>query len=94
MCSATLLNLGGGEVVLILALILAFVGANKLPEIAKGFWLGITELRKAAREATGKLAEKLNGGVSITRPSHPFLMVLTFILGTMCLILVVYELSK
>jgi len=47
-----LLNLGGGEIVLILALVLILFGAKKLPELAKGLGQGIKEFKKATREVT------------------------------------------
>jgi sec-independent protein translocase protein TatA len=88
---AALLNLGGGEVILILALILILVGAKRLPEIGQGFWQGIKEFRKATREVreemTGQKADD-------TGPSHPVLMAVTLVLGAACVILVVYECSK
>jgi sec-independent protein translocase protein TatA len=45
-------NLGGGEIVLILALVLILFGAKKLPELAKGLGTGIKEFKKATREVT------------------------------------------
>ena len=94
MCFAALFNLGGGEIILILAIILILLGAKKLPEIAEGFWLGMKEFRKATRAVTEALAEHLHGKRSNEGPSHPILMALTLILGTACLVLVVYEFSK
>jgi sec-independent protein translocase protein TatA len=47
-----LFNLGGGEVILILALVLLLFGARKLPELAKGLGTGIKEFKKATREVT------------------------------------------
>ena len=50
-----LFNLGGGEIVLILALVLILFGARKLPELAKGLGQGIKEFKKAARETTDQI---------------------------------------
>lgn len=50
---ATLLflgNLGGGEIFLILAVVLLFFGAKKLPELARGLGKGIREFKDASRE--------------------------------------------
>jgi sec-independent protein translocase protein TatA len=47
-----LFNLGGGEIILILALVLLLFGAKKLPELAKGLGSGIKEFKKAANEAS------------------------------------------
>lgn len=40
------MQLGGGEIILILALLLILFGAKKLPELAKGLRLGFLEFRK------------------------------------------------
>ncbi len=48
-----LFNLGGGEIVLILALVLILFGARKLPELAKGLGQGIKEFKKAASSHDG-----------------------------------------
>jgi len=53
-----LFNLGGGEIVLILALVLILFGARKLPELAKGLGQGIKEFKKAARETAGQIEDK------------------------------------
>ena len=45
-------NLGGGEVIVILVLVLVLFGAKKLPELAKGLGTGIKEFKKATREVT------------------------------------------
>jgi sec-independent protein translocase protein TatA len=50
-----LFNLGGGEIVLILALVLILFGAKKLPELAKGLGQGIKEFKKASREVTDEI---------------------------------------
>jgi sec-independent protein translocase protein TatA len=48
-------NLGGGEIVLILAVVLLLFGAKKLPELAKGLGQGIREFKKASNEVTDEL---------------------------------------
>jgi sec-independent protein translocase protein TatA len=53
-----LFNLGGGEIVLILALVLILFGARKLPELAKGLGQGIKEFKKAARETASQIEDK------------------------------------
>jgi sec-independent protein translocase protein TatA len=54
-----LFNLGGGEIVLILALVLILFGAKKLPELAKGLGTGIKEFKKATREVTDEVQSAL-----------------------------------
>ena len=41
---------GGWQNVLILALVLIFFGAKKLPELAKGLGQGIKEFKKASKD--------------------------------------------
>ena len=43
-------NLGGGEIVLILAVILLFFGASRLPGLAKGLGQSIKEFKKGVKE--------------------------------------------
>ena len=45
-------NLGGGEIVLILAIVLILFGAKKLPELARGLGQGIKEFKKATDNAS------------------------------------------
>ena len=46
------LGLSGGELVLVLVVILVLFGARRIPEFAKGLGKGITEFKKASREVT------------------------------------------
>jgi sec-independent protein translocase protein TatA len=48
-------NLGGGEVFLILAVVLVLFGAKKVPELMGGLGKGIKEFKKATREVTDEL---------------------------------------
>jgi sec-independent protein translocase protein TatA len=50
-----LFNLGGGEIILVLALVLILFGAKKLPELAKGLGTGIKEFKKATRDVTEEM---------------------------------------
>jgi sec-independent protein translocase protein TatA len=50
-------NLGGGEIILILAIVLILFGAKKLPELAKGLGQGIKEFKKATGDASAGLRE-------------------------------------
>ena len=62
-----LFNLGGGEIILILAIVLILFGAKKLPELAKGLGQGIKEFKKAAHSAS----EGMRDAVAETSPSAP-----------------------
>jgi sec-independent protein translocase protein TatA len=46
-----ILNLGGWEIVLILAIVLLLFGATRLPKLARGLGQSIAELKKAACES-------------------------------------------
>ena len=48
-------GLGGGEIILILFIILLLFGAKKLPELAKGLGKGIKEFKKASNEVTEEI---------------------------------------
>ena len=54
-----LFNLGGGEIILILAIILILFGAKKLPELAKGLGQGIKEFKKATHNASEGMREAM-----------------------------------
>ena len=65
-------NLGGGEIILILAIILILFGAKKLPELAKGLGQGIKEFKKATRNASEGLREAMAESPSTApRPLAP-----------------------
>jgi sec-independent protein translocase protein TatA len=54
-----LFNLGGGEIILVLALVLILFGAKKLPELAKGLGQGIKEFKKATKEVTDEVQNSM-----------------------------------
>ena len=43
-------NIGAGEIILLLLVVLIFFGAKKIPELAQGLGKGLSEFRKAARD--------------------------------------------
>ncbi len=43
-------NLGAGEIILIILVILLLFGAKKIPELAQGLGKGMKEFKKAVRE--------------------------------------------
>ena len=55
-----LFNLGGGEIILVLALVLILFGAKKLPELAKGLGQGIKEFKKATRDVTDEIQTSMD----------------------------------
>ena len=57
-------NLGGGEIIVILAGVLLLFGGKKLPELAKGLGNGIREFKKA----TGNASEEMRNVIEETLP--------------------------
>ena len=49
------LGLSGGELVLVIVVVLVLFGAKKIPEFAKGLGKGLTEFKKASREVTDEI---------------------------------------
>ena len=45
-----MLGLGGGELILLVVVILILFGAKKIPEFAKGLGQGIKEFKKSSRD--------------------------------------------
>jgi sec-independent protein translocase protein TatA len=43
-------NIGTGEIILLLVIILVFFGARKIPELAQGLGKGLREFRKATKD--------------------------------------------
>jgi sec-independent protein translocase protein TatA len=58
-------NVGGGEIILVLALALILFGGKKLPELAKGLGNGIREFKKA----TGNASEEVRHVIEDTLPA-------------------------
>jgi sec-independent protein translocase protein TatA len=52
-------GLGGPEIILILAVLLIFFGAKRIPELAKGLGKGIREFKNA----TSEIKEEIEDGV-------------------------------
>ena len=57
-------NLGAGEIILILTIVLILFGAKKLPELAKGLGQGIREFKRATDNASAGI----HGAVEETVP--------------------------
>lgn len=53
-------DVGGGQIILILALVLIFFGARKLPELARGLGQGIKEFKKATRDVTDEIQHSMD----------------------------------
>ena len=58
---------GGGQIILILIIVLIMFGAKKIPELAKGLGKGINEFKKATREVT----DEIQNADTTTAPTTP-----------------------
>jgi len=56
-----LFNLGGGEIILVLALVVILFGAKKLPDLAKGLGRGILTFRDAADDVASDAGRSVGG---------------------------------
>jgi sec-independent protein translocase protein TatA len=52
------LNLGGGEIFIILIIVLLMFGGRKIPELMKGLGKGIKEFKDASKGVEGETPEK------------------------------------
>ena len=66
-------NLGGGEIILILALVLILFGAKKLPDLAQGLGRGIDRFRDAVDDEAREAGRSAGGiyGKSATQALTP-----------------------
>ena len=55
------LNLGGGEVFLVVLFIVMFFGSDKLPEIARGLGKGIREINEAKNQIQNEIQKSTSG---------------------------------
>ena len=59
-------GLGGWEIILVLAVILIFFGAKRIPELARGMGRGIREFKDATREIKDEVNNAANGNPTST----------------------------
>jgi sec-independent protein translocase protein TatA len=64
-------NLGGGEIILIVAIVLILFGAKKLPELAKGLGQGIREFKKATDNASADSRDAIGGALPVASRGVP-----------------------
>ncbi|HEX4266004.1 MAG TPA: twin-arginine translocase TatA/TatE family subunit [Verrucomicrobiae bacterium] len=64
-------NLGGGEIVLILAIALILFGGKKLPELAKGLGQGIREFKRATGNASNEMRHAMENTLSAASKQLP-----------------------
>ena len=49
------MNFGGGEIFVVLVIVLLLFGPSQLPKVARGFGQAIREFKKAQREITDEI---------------------------------------
>src|ERR1043165_2121840 len=57
-----LFNLGGGEIITILAIVIILFGAKKLPELARGLGQGLSSFREAVDDEASEAGRSVGGG--------------------------------
>jgi sec-independent protein translocase protein TatA len=63
-------DLGMGQVIIILLVILLFFGSKKLPDLAKGLGQGIKEFKKATRDIQDEVSRAANApDEPVSRPA-------------------------
>lgn len=60
-------NMGGYEILLIMAVILIFFGAKRIPELARGLGRGMREFKDATREISDELENGVNDKSKLSR---------------------------
>ena len=63
------LGLSGGELVLVLVVVLVLFGAKRIPEFAKGLGKGINEFKKASREVTDEIERSVEEPPPAAKPA-------------------------
>ena len=64
-------DLGMGQIILILLVVLLLFGAKKLPDLAKGLGQGIKEFKKATREVQDDIHTAMNAPEEPPTPPKP-----------------------
>ncbi len=59
---------GGGELIIILVIVLVLFGAKRIPEIAQGLGKGIREFKKSVRDVQTELDVDESSGRKIEKP--------------------------
>jgi sec-independent protein translocase protein TatA len=64
-------DLGMGQIILILLVVLLMFGAKKLPELAKGLGQGIKEFKKASRDMQNEISQAASEDVAPLKREEP-----------------------
>ncbi len=64
-------DLGMGQIILILLVVLLMFGAKKLPELAKGLGQGIKEFKKASRDMQNEISQAASEDIAPPKREEP-----------------------
>ena len=67
---ASLMNLAGPDLIVILLIVLVLFGAKKLPELARGMGQAVKEFQKAKDEFSDELNKSGKSEVTATKPAQ------------------------
>lgn len=67
---ASLFNLGGPDLIVILGIVLLLFGAKKLPELAKGMGQAVKEFNKAKDEFEREVTRPVENTLKIEQPKE------------------------
>lgn len=67
---ASLFNLGGPDLIVILGIVLLLFGAKKLPELAKGMGQAVKEFNKAKDEFEREVSKPVENSLKIEQPKE------------------------
>ncbi len=69
--SLAVLGLSGGELIVVMVVILVLFGAKRIPEFAKGLGKGISEFKKASSEVSNEIQNAIDTPVAPPKPPQP-----------------------
>ena len=69
--SLAVLGLSGGELIVVMLVILVLFGAKRIPEFAKGLRKGISEFNKASSEVSNEIQNAIDTPVAPPKPPQP-----------------------
>ena len=65
------LNMGGGEIFVIMLVVLLFFGSKRIPELAKGLGKGMREFKDAMNGIENEVKNAANDTPAPAKPSEP-----------------------
>ncbi len=65
------LNLGGGEIFVIMLVVLLFFGSKRIPELAKGLGKGMREFKDAMSGIENEVRNSVNDTPPPVKPEEP-----------------------